>query len=38
MSPATASICATTRSVETGSQAVTPSVFCAVTAVIALVP
>src|SRR4029079_9902651 len=36
--PATASICAMTSSVETGSQAVTPRVFWAVTAVMALVP
>ena len=35
MSPATASICAMTRSAGIACQAVTPSVFCAVTAVIA---
>ena len=35
MSPATASICAMTRSVETACHVVTPRVFCAVTAVIA---
>jgi hypothetical protein len=38
MSLATASICAITRSAESGDIAVTPIVFCAVTAVIALVP
>ena len=38
MSPATASICAVTRSAESGATAATPTVFCAVTAVMALVP
>jgi hypothetical protein len=38
MSDATASICAMTRSADAASTAVTPSVFCAVMAVIADVP
>ena len=38
MSRATASICAVTRSAGNGATAVTPRVFCAVTAVMALVP
>ena len=36
MSDITASICAVTRSADSASKAVTPSVFCAVTAVMAL--
>src|SRR5919197_153992 len=36
MSPATASICAVTRSAGSGSDALTPTVLCAVTAVTAL--
>ncbi len=38
MSPAIASICAVTRSAGSACHATTPSVFCAVTAVMALVP
>jgi hypothetical protein len=38
MSPATASICAVTKSASRATDAVIPIVFCAVTAVIALVP
>jgi hypothetical protein len=38
MSEATASICAMTRSADSASTAVTPTVFCAVMAVIAEVP
>jgi hypothetical protein len=38
ISPATASICAITKSAESASAAVTPTVFCAVIAVMADVP
>ena len=38
ISPSTASICCTTSGVLTASHATTPSVFCAVIAVSALVP